>query len=84
MYSYVLSRQRDNINLNQTDRIRIFSDEAGNAKIVIKDVQAADVGLYFCIAENKEGKAKCAATLRIIGEKQHIYVMQHKYYMIQD
>ena len=46
----------------------MFSDESGNTKLVIKDIKPSDSGLYFCVAENNAGKAKCAATLRVVGE----------------
>ena len=53
--------------MEEGDRFKMFSDEAGNAKLVIKNIKAMDSGLYFCVAENVAGKAKCAATLRVVG-----------------
>ena len=60
-------RLRDNHPLTADGRIRMYTDEQGNAKLVITDLQHEDNGLYFCVAENKAGKAKCAATLKIVG-----------------
>ena len=72
-YSYTVifkisSRLRDNFPVDESDRCRIHSDENGNTKIVIREAQISDSGLYFCAAENKAGKAKCAATFRVVGE----------------
>ncbi len=46
----------------------MLADDRGNAKLIIKNIQAKDSGLYFCVAENKVGKIKCAATLRVVGK----------------
>ena len=62
-----IHRLRDNIPLKENDRIRIFSDDRGNAKLQIKDVHDYDGGLYFCAAENKAGKTKTCCTLRVAG-----------------
>ena len=64
---FCVGRQRDNINLTESDRVRVFTDETGHVKLVIRNVTHADAGLYFCIADNRTGKAKCAATLRVVG-----------------
>ena len=50
------------------DRVKMYSDEQGNCKLVISAVEPGDNGLYFCIAENSVGKSKTAATLRVIGK----------------
>ena len=63
-------RQKDNINLLAGARTKMYEDSKGNAKLIINDVQPSDAGLYFLRAENKAGKAKCAATLRVVGEEQ--------------
>ncbi len=62
------TRQKDNVNIEEDERHRVFSDEHGNAKLVIQPANEADTGLYFCIAENAAGKSKCAATLRVVGK----------------
>jgi len=63
-----LHRQRDNINITEDNKYKVFSDERGNTKLVIKNVNEADMGLYYCVAENREGKQKTAATLRVVGK----------------
>jgi hypothetical protein len=57
---------KDNILITETDRIHVISDESGHTKLVVRNIQPSDAGLYFCVAENKGGKAKCAATLRFV------------------
>ena len=64
----ILHRQRDNINITEDNKYKIYSDERGNTKLVIKNVTEADMGLYYCVAENREGKQKTAATLRVVGK----------------
>ena len=66
--TWLLSRLRDNHPLAADVRIKMYADEQGNAKLVINDLQHEDNGLYFCVAENKAGKAKCAATLKVVGK----------------
>ena len=68
MLTWLLSRLRDNHPLAADGRIKMYADEQGNAKLVINDLQHEDNGLYFCVAENKAGKAKCAATLKVVGK----------------
>ncbi len=48
--------------------MRLFSDEKGNAKIQIQNVEEFDGGLYFCVAENKAGRTKTCCTLRVAGK----------------
>jgi len=63
--------QKDSFNLSETDsRFKFFADERGNAKLVIWDVKESDTGLYFCIADNKAGKAKCTASLKVVPQGQ--------------
>ena len=62
-------RLRDNISLEASERMKMYSDEQGNCKLVITDVEAGDAGLYYCVAENAVGKSKSTATLRVTGEK---------------
>lgn len=61
-------RQKDNTNIQEGGRFKIFADSRGNTKLVIKDAQESDTGLYFCFAENKLGKIRCAASLRVVGK----------------
>ena len=68
-------RQKNYGDLLEDDRIRMACDNFGNAKLVIRDVNPDDAGVYFCTAENKDGKAKCAATLRVTGEYTVFYVV---------
>jgi len=49
------------------DRFHVISEEPGNTKLVIHNVQLSDSGVYFCVAENVKGKVKSAATLRVSG-----------------
>ena len=60
-------RFRDHNRIQESDRIRIVSDEKGNSRLVIKKLEKADLGLYCCTASNKAGEAKSAATLHTIG-----------------
>jgi hypothetical protein len=57
--------KKDNVDVVLDNRVRVVSDDLGNTKLVIRDVKVSDAGVYFCIAENSDGKAKCAATLRV-------------------
>lgn len=59
--------KKDNVDVMLDNRVRVVSDDLGNTKLVIRDVRSTDAGVYFCIAENSVGKAKCAATLRVIN-----------------
>merc|ERR1712038_345091 len=62
---------KDNCNLDENDhRYHYFSDEQGNAKLVIRDCTEYDSGLYLCIADNKAGKAKCVGTLKVVPSGQ--------------
>lgn len=61
-------RQKDNYTVFDTDRITVYSDDLGNTKMSIRNLRPDDSGLYFCIAENEHGKAKCAATLKVVGK----------------
>jgi len=61
-------RKKDNDDLIPDDRFQVISEELGNVKLVIQNVQLSDAGVYFCIAENVKGKVKCAATLRVYGQ----------------
>jgi titin len=61
---------KDNVLLEDGGRFKMFSDENGNTKLVIKDIMPSDSGFYFCVAENVAGKAKCAATLRVVDKGQ--------------
>ena len=60
-------RKKDNDDLVSDDRFQVISEELGNTKLVIRDVQLSDAGVYFCVAENAKGRVKCAATLRVNG-----------------
>ena len=73
---YLILRLKDNALLEEGERFKMFSDESGNTKLVIKDIKPSDSGLYFCVAENNAGKAKCAATLRVVGECLFV-IFQH-------
>lgn len=61
-------RKKDNDELVSDDRFHVISEELGNTKLVIQNVQLSDAGVYFCVAENEKGKVKCAATLRVNGQ----------------
>jgi len=61
-------RKKDNDELIAGDRFQVISEEYGNTKLVIQNVQSSDAGVYFCVAENAKGKVKCAATLRVNGQ----------------
>ena len=65
---FIFLRLRDNTLLVADGRIKMLSDDQGNCKLIIYDVNHADSGLYFCLAENKVAKAKCAATLKVVGK----------------
>lgn len=65
---YCVDRLKDNIAIEGGGRFRIFSDDLGSTKLIIRDIKATDSGLYFCVAENKAGKTKCAATLRVVDK----------------
>lgn len=59
---------RDNLALDADGKkFKMFADQNGNAKLVVTDLGYGDNGLYFCVAENSAGKAKCAATLKVVG-----------------
>ena len=68
-------RLKDNLPLEDTLRFRTFSDEAGHAKLVVKDLVASDAGLYFCVAANKAGKSKTAATIRVVGKDDMLHMV---------
>ncbi|ELT96028.1 hypothetical protein CAPTEDRAFT_227990 [Capitella teleta] len=61
---------KDNYTVFDTERITVYSDDLGNTKLSIRQLKPDDAGLYFCVAENDHGKAKCAATLRVVGKDQ--------------
>ena len=64
----IFLRYRDNIPVVDSHRTKMYEDVGGNTKLVINDIRPEDSGLYFLTAENKAGKAKCAATLRVTGQ----------------
>lgn len=74
-----LSRQRDTIELDESDRIKIFADSRGNARMVIRQVRPHDQGLYYCTAYSKAGRTKCSASLRVVGECRFLW---HNYIFI--
>jgi hypothetical protein len=78
----VVHRQRDNISVQEDDRVRVFTDETGHVKLVIRNVTHADAGLYFCIADNRVAKAKCAATLRVVGTPLIAYAMMASFFYL--
>jgi len=57
--------QKDGVDVQLNERIRSVSDELGNVRLVVRDVRQSDAGIYFCIAENPTGRAKCAANLHV-------------------
>jgi len=61
-------RKKDGKDVVSDDRFQVISEEHGNTKLVIQNVQSSDAGVYFCVAENAKGKVKCAATLRVNGQ----------------
>jgi len=61
-------RMKDNGDVIPGDRFQVIVEELGNTKLVIRNVQLSDAGVYFCVAENAKGKVKCAATLRVNGQ----------------
>jgi len=61
-------RMKDNVGLTPDDRFQVIVEELGNINLVINNVQLSDAGVYFCVAENENGKVKCAATLRVNGQ----------------
>jgi len=64
----VYYRKKDNDDLIPDNRFQVITEELGNTKLVIQNVQLSDAGVYFCVAENAKGKVKCAATLRVNGQ----------------
>jgi len=64
----VYCRKKDSDDLTPDDRFRVTTEEFGNTKLVIQNVQLSDAGVYFCVAENAKGRVKCAATLRVNGQ----------------
>ena len=56
------------MDLEDNDKIRIYSDEDGLVKLTIRDLTPNDSGLYSCLAKNKNGSAKSVANLRVKGE----------------
>jgi len=60
-------RKKDSNDVISDSRVQVISEEIGNMKLVIHNVQLSDAGVYFCVAENIKGKAKCAATLHVNG-----------------
>jgi len=65
--SVIYCRKKDNDDLSPGNRFQVITEELGNTKLVIQNVQLSDAGVYFCVAENAKGKVKCAATLRVNG-----------------
>ncbi|XP_013419371.1 titin homolog isoform X2 [Lingula anatina] len=59
---------KDSLELEEDDRIKMYYDGQGGAKMVIRQVQKSDQGLYYCQAQSKAGRTKCSASLRVIGE----------------
>jgi len=59
---------KDNGEVIPDDRFQVLVEDLGNTKLVIRNVQLSDAGVYFCVAENAKGKVKCAATLRVNGQ----------------
>ena len=60
--SIFIFRQKEDLPLSSDNRIKIYSDDKGNTKLVITDVRESDGGLYFCTAESKAGKTKACCT----------------------
>jgi len=60
-------RQKDGSDLLEDGKVKVISEDDGYYKLVIRDVKFSDAGLYACIAKNKNGTAKSAATLRVRG-----------------
>ena len=53
--------------ISESRHYSISMDSFGNAEITIRKVTTSDEGLYYCLASNKAGRAKCSAALHVLG-----------------
>ena len=53
--------------ISESRHYSITTDSFGNAEITIRKVTPSDEGLYYCLVNNKAGRAKCSAALHVLG-----------------